>query len=211
MKKFTTLCVCILLSAVAFGQMNPVQNLNWWHAYDYPNNFYSLSWSAPVASTDTLIGYNVYRNDVLWRFQNQTGLHCIAGSCPDPDFLVGDGCWIKVTAVYNYNHLESVENDSIWDDGIALSVAAGKQIESVLVAPNPLEKGEILHILLNESMRNENCRLILYDNTGENVYERLISGKNLSIEMSTGDLGAGVYYLTLLNGKSGITKKIIIL
>jgi len=199
------------MSTVAFGQLNPVQNLNWWHVYDYPENYYSLSWDAPVVSPDTLIGYNVYRNNVLWRFQNQTGLHCIEGSCPDPGFLIGHGCWIKVTAVYNYNNIESSENDSIWDYGIALNVSGKLALESVLIAPNPLERGEMLHLLFNESLSYENCRLILTDNVGENVYESIVSGKNLSMELSTSDLRAGVYYLTLINGKSMVTKKIIIL
>ena len=53
----------------SFGQNNPVENLTWSQSYVYMHNFFELDWDEPATPHDELIGYNVYRNDELYRFQ----------------------------------------------------------------------------------------------------------------------------------------------
>lgn len=45
----------------SFGQLNPVNNLEWDQWYEWPNNSFILSWDLPGPLQDTVIGYNVCR------------------------------------------------------------------------------------------------------------------------------------------------------
>jgi len=63
----------------AFGQNNPVENLTFSQSYEYPNNFFELNWEEPAQPHNELLGYNIYRNDELFRFQTETTLYNLYG------------------------------------------------------------------------------------------------------------------------------------
>ncbi len=208
MKKLIFTTLLLTASLLSFSQLNPVSNLTWTHWYDYPCNFYSLQWSAPNAtSTDTLQGYNVYRNDTLWRFQQNTGVSCIPWNCTDPDFLQIMPFWIKVKAVYNASHLESAAIDSAFDMGIAISISE-KGNEPVKIITNPISKGEPIRMLF--SSVSENRKVTLFDALGTVVREESVPGSATVFETATSGLPSGVLYLSIRDGKITKVQKIMI-
>lgn len=112
MKNRLPFLILLLLFYSGFmkAQYNPIQNLSWSHGYDYPHNCFSLSWTAPELSNDSLIGYNIYRNDSLYLFTSETAFVC--NPCigmPETDFCnfiwfnIDEGFTICVKAVYEGN------------------------------------------------------------------------------------------------------------
>ena len=71
MKK-TTLFLIIFLSIFNkfYGQINPVQNLSYSQNY-YLGNWFNLTWAEPELPHDTLLGYNIYRDGLFYRFQTE--------------------------------------------------------------------------------------------------------------------------------------------
>jgi len=140
MKKSFTLLLFIGLTVQIFGQLNPINNLTWYQWYQIPHNFFDLNWEPPDSSLDTLVGYNVYRNNELYRFQTESELyHTENGeNCPE-DFLfygTADGFWIHVTAVYNSTNDESVYIDSVFTMGPVLGIEKTAFLKRKLF-PNP--------------------------------------------------------------------------
>jgi hypothetical protein len=109
-----------------FGQLNPVNNFNWDHDYIYPPgwNHFTLSWDEPDTSNDSLIGYNIYGGNELYKYQTHLGLICREYDSTDCNFFyfltVGD--YIKVTAVYNSPPEESIAVDSAQFEGIMIGI-----------------------------------------------------------------------------------------
>ena len=208
MKNLTVTLGILLISLISFGQRNPVKDLTWQHWYDYPYNFYSLSWTVPDSSeTDTLAGYNIYRDNVLWRYQPDIGFHCIPYDCPDPGFLLPEPFWIKVTAVYNFNHLESIADDSINDPGIAVGME-DKGNKPVTVLSNPVQRGEMINIQTQESLAGG--MIELYNGLGTVVKRNSITGNNSILELDTSGLPAGFYYLVIRKDNFISGQKILI-
>ena len=209
MKKIFTLSMFLLVSGLSFGQLNPVRNLTWVHGYEYPFNQYSLNWLPPdVSVTDSLKGYNVYRDEVLWRFQTGIGLSCMPPvSCNDPDFLLGNPFWIKVTAVYNGEGLESIATDSILDAGILIGVRE-KTKNAVHISPNPIQRGELIKVRVTEPLPGG--RAILYNSLGVMVRESNLTGSMAITELNTGDLPSGFYYVQVSNDTFSAGQRVII-
>ncbi len=140
MKKQILLFTILIVFKSSFGQLNPINNLEWNHWYICPNNYFELSWDLPNPSQDTLVGYNIYRETDLYRFQTSTSLYNTEyGSNCDLDFLVyngGQDFWIHVTAVYNSTQRESNYNDSAHCEGLAIGIneRLGSKIR---LFPNP--------------------------------------------------------------------------
>lgn len=134
---FTTIFfTCILQSN---GQINPILNLTWEHYYIMPNNYFELSWEEPESPHDELIGYNVYRENELYRFQTETSLYNLEqGSNCDVDFLVynAGGFYAHVTAVYNPGPVESSYTETVYIEEAMINVADYKK-QKTLVYPNP--------------------------------------------------------------------------
>ena len=139
------------ISFTSFAQLNPIKSLYWHHWYDMPCNFYELSWAKPDTSlTDTLVGYNIYRNNVLYRFQTFIG----ANHTFNQDTLFGGEAfvysfsppfYIHVTAVYNSNHIESIYNDSALCEGGFVGIN-DKADENITFYPNPIKDNSVIHI-----------------------------------------------------------------
>ncbi|MDA3868121.1 MAG: T9SS type A sorting domain-containing protein [Salinivirgaceae bacterium] len=123
----------------AFSQLNPIQNLDWYHTYPNQVNTYSLTWETPETSSDNLVGYNVYRNDEVYRFQTDTAIYYGIDSSNAPqDFLMFDfgSFYIHVTAVYNDSTDESGYIDSVHCGGVIIGLGDILKNEFAIY-PNP--------------------------------------------------------------------------
>ncbi len=140
MKKFAIpLMVGLFACLHSFSQLNPVNNLEWDHWYLMPNNYFTLSWTPPDPSTDTLAGYNVYRNNDFYKFQIETSLyHTEGGENCGEDFVVYNGgpFYIHVNAVYNSTLLESGYTDSAYCFGFLINITE-RNPDVVRLSPNP--------------------------------------------------------------------------
>lgn len=144
MKNILLLLLNFLWFGMLSGQMNPVQNLTWEHFYDSDNydNVFQLDWQEPESPHDELIGYNIYRNDELYRFQTEIGLNCAPqfGQYEDCDFIfyIDGGPFTGfVAAVYS----EGVESEyvSFEVEGPLLKNTEFQEINSAFY-PNPVHQ-----------------------------------------------------------------------
>lgn len=139
----STLIFSFIFSTI-FGQVNPVQNLYW--SYEYlglDGENFLLSWDEPENPHDELLGYNIYRNNELYKFQVENELFCYAfGDCNDdngfPFFEIGQSFYAHVTAVY-LGGIESEYIDSMFVDEPLLSINEIK-ISKFKTYPNPVQK-----------------------------------------------------------------------
>ena len=115
-----------LLVSSSFAQLNPIQNLDLDHWYIYPNNYFILSWEEPDPSEDTLMGYNVYRENDLYCFTSELSLYHTPGAsnCGEDFLIYGGGISfdIHVTAVYNSTLEESDYFETVHCDGFLIGI-----------------------------------------------------------------------------------------
>jgi hypothetical protein len=201
MKKLTFIILISALIQSSFGQINPINNLEWDHWYITPNNYFELSWDLPDPSQDTLIGYNIYRETELYKFQTETSLyHTEAGGNCGDDFLVYNGgqpFWIHVTAVYNYSQIESDYIDSAYCYGFAIGIeeiSSGK----LTVFPNPTSG------ILKVNQQNVK-RILIFNQIGKIMFEN----KETS-EIDLNKFPKGIYFIKVITEQEEIVEKIIL-
>lgn len=214
MKKIVLICILNILVVVAYGQLNPIKNLQFSHFYQFPNNCYSLSWSPPDSSlTDTLIGYNIFRDDSLYSFTTSTAHYC------DPcigdtnssfcDFIMFNNGWfyIHVTAVYNLSHSESLYNDSADFGGIVIGLNELNSKFSASISPNPFSTETIFKT--NQNLKN--ASMIIYNSLGKEVRQlRNINQQTTTIFRK--NLPRGLYFIRLTeNNKTIAIEKVVII
>lgn len=125
------------------GQINPIQNLFWEYEYlGLDGENYRLSWDEPENPHNELLGYNVYRNDELYRFQVENELFCYAFfDCNDdngfPHYIDGQTFFAHVTAVY-VGDIESEYIDSAFVDETPLGINEIKS-KNLKIYPNPAQ------------------------------------------------------------------------
>ena len=193
----------------SFGQNNPVENLTWSQSYENMHNFFQLNWDEPLQPHNELIGYNIYRNDELYRFQTErtlyniyTPLYGFVSNC-DVDFLLYPNqpneseFDIHVTAVYNPGPIESIFLQTVHCYGAALTTTNFIR-EKAVVFPNPTNG------LLNIGIINLE-KIIVYD----------ISGKVISVfapksQIDISNLSKGLYIIKLFSEREIIVDKIVI-
>jgi len=201
----------------SYTQLNSIKNLYFYPWYDCPNNYFQLKWSPPDSSTtDTLVGYNIYRNNVLYRFQTDTTMHHLIPqdtNCSD-NFLGGDGVvfppfYIHVTAVYNLSHIESLYNDSALCMGLALNT---KEIQDnnikIEISPNPF----LDYVILKGQLKNqEDISFVLLNNLGQTIkcypIKSFAQGE-FTFSLSAPELSKGMYYLKIIVGQKVYFKKL---
>jgi len=202
MKKILFTFIIIITTIIhSYGQINPIENLTWSAWYDFPNNYFILEWEEPVEPHDDLIGYNVYREDELYRFQEETSLYnLVESSNCEEDFLFyddGSPFYVHVTAVYNPEGIESTYTQTVYVEGYALSIIDTNQNTPVLF-PNPTTG--ILNI------GNENIdKIILLDITG-----KIISELDSKPQIDLSNYSKGIYFVQLISEKRIATGKIVI-
>ncbi|MEN9323379.1 MAG: hypothetical protein RL699_1159 [Bacteroidota bacterium] len=204
MKKALYLVLFLYITTL-FAQLNPVQNLSWMHYYDYPNNFYELQWEAPAQPHDELLGYNVYRNNELYRFQTETSVYNlntplfgIVTNCTN-DFLYfniqgqpsPNGFDMHVTAVYNSGESDYLQTEHCVGPLLASTNFTPKQ---TLVYPNPtsgvlyLNNQKYTEVLVYNTsgqvvLREQQCSQLDLSNLPKGIYwVKLISANNIQQE-----------------------------
>ncbi|WP_333600881.1 T9SS type A sorting domain-containing protein [Flavobacterium sp.] len=195
----------------AFGQNNPVENLTFSQSYEYPNNFFELNWEEPAQPHNELLGYNIYRNDELFRFQTETTLYNLntplygfVSNC-GVNFLALDnqsqpyvnGFDIHVTAVYNPDQIESNYLQTVHCYG-ALLTTTNYSREKAILFPNPTNG------LLNIGNINLE-KIIIYDISGKAIRELLPESQ---IDLS--NISKGLYIIKLFSEREIIIDKILI-
>ena len=189
-----------------FGQNNPVQNLTFTQSYENMHNLFELSWDEPTQPHNELVGYNIYRDNELYRFQTEKTLYYLYTplfgyvSNDTGAFLLygnGSGFEIHVTAVYNPGQIESNYLQTVYSSGAALNTNNFTQGKSVIF-PNPTDG------MLN--IENENLeKIVLYDISGKIISEFAPVSQ---IDLST--LTKGVYIIKLYSEKEITTNKLVI-
>nr|NQU92512.1 T9SS type A sorting domain-containing protein [Bacteroidota bacterium] len=206
MKKFITSTLFTLIAVLTFGQLNPVNDFAFEHWYSFGSvcpgfNCFSLNWDEPdVSIQDTLIGYNIYRDSELWRFQDYQGAGCgeATPQCPDADFFnFPEPFWVKVKAVYNVTLLESPAVDSAQFLGLMMGTEL-IQKENEILYPNPTTG------IINIDIENF-LKIIVVNNVGKLIYV----GTDKSIIDLSG-YSKGIYYFKIITDKGVKTEKVVI-
>jgi len=199
-KLFLTFAITLFFVFQSLGQINPIENLTWSQWYDFPINYFILEWEEPEIPHDDLIGYNVYREDELYRFQEETSLYNLVedSNCEEEFLIYNDGgFFVHVTAVYNPNEIESSYTQTVWVDGYALNVEDAKQNTPILY-PNPTTG--VLNI------ENENIdKIIVLDISG-----KILSKIEPKPQIDLSNYTKGIYFVKLISEKRILVGKIIV-
>ena len=214
-KLFSLLLLTITFNI--FAQINPVQNLSWTHIYGDQGgaapmgfNAFDLHWDEPAQPHDQILGYNIYRNGVLYGFQTDRFLYnrynivmaTVETNCTEGGgFITYNDCQgftIYVTAVYSPNNTESGHVQSATVMGCALSSTNFNQ-EKSQVYPNPTAG------IIN--LKNLNTqKLSLYDISGKLIKE--FEGGTSQIDLT--NFSKGMYLIKLFSEEGVIIDKIIV-
>ena len=223
MKKLLFILIASLTLTVAHGQLYPVKNLKYQQSWSWANcpdaNCFWLSWSKPnISSTDTLLGYKIYQNDVFYKFLIDTTYGCWyplqSSGCSDTTpkwytFLPphhGQPFWVTVKAVYNKDSTTSIANDSAQVGGAVISVQELSEKKYFTIVSNPFS----LQTTFNVNKNLQNATLIVYNSFGQEVKQvKNIFGQ--SIIFQRGNLPSGLYFIRLSqDSKIFATDKLVI-
>lgn len=218
MRKFMFLLGCGLFSITqTFGQLNPIKNLVFKQQHvmfsSCPGfNCIELSWNQPdISVTDNLVGYNIYRNDILWRFQTYIGFMCNEIGCPDSndDFLnFSFPFTITVKAVYNSNHVESIANESAYCAGLTTEIK-GNIFDKIFIMKNPVVKGEEIRISIPDNL-NEEFDIQIVSILGQFMSTTNMSRENNNVNIKTNNFNSGIYQIILSFKNHRISRKVIV-
>lgn len=190
----------MLVYSISQAQTNPVINLSWESQYDFGNYHFVLQWEQPQTPHDEILGYNIYRDDELYRFQQEQYLASIgiAINCGQ-DFMVfesdGDGFEIHVTAVYA-NGMESGYSETAFAYNNLLSKTSFTA-SNFEISPNPT--AGIVHIKNAEAVSIQ-----LFDATGKNVFSSYAAS-----ELDLSALPSGTYFACMTRSGQTATHRII--
>lgn len=192
----------LILPGVA--QLNPVTDLylEQDYSFQFGNSLY-MSWQVPEPSSNTLVGYNVYRDAEFYRFQEETELYFVQfGGGPSNcglDFITYNGgdFYTHVTAVYDSEHSESIYTDSAYVHGPLLNTEDLKAAKPILY-PNPTTG------IINLNSKTIKS-IIVYDIRG-NVLKTLQAAEQIDLS----SLAKGVYIMKLISENRTSVEKVII-
>jgi hypothetical protein len=195
MKRFIFIIVVSAFFQLSFAQLNPINNLNYTHTYDYPPpaNWYTLQWEIPNPSIDTLVGYNIYGGNELYKFQTYIGINCLDYDSTDCDFFlnfltIGED-YMKVTALYNSSNEESIANDSILFEGPSQKILNNLYKNTINIFPNPATS--FITINIKEGIPIE--EVIIYNHLGQKALVAV--PVNNTVDVST--LTPGIYFVEI--------------
>ncbi len=213
--KIKLLLPLLIININLWAQLNPINNLNYQQTYNYGNfncpsfNCFSLNWTLPNNSNDTLKGYNVYRNDVFMLFTTNTDVSCNGITpCLYNDFYNYIPFWLKVKAVYNADSLESPAVDSALVNDIAIHIS--ELYESTFrIITNPVKSGGIISIMLpaNKTLR---CIKIISVH-GKTIANYKLICKTSPVNISSFGLRKGLYFIILETDKEVFTQKLLVI
>lgn len=198
MKKQLLLLILVFCFSWTHAQLTPVSNLEFSHWYECPQNYYSLTWSCDAAESDSLIGFNIYRNSDLYLFTTEYSLYNDPYFGEDPNgpetFLNGDDFYIHVTAVYTRDSLESSYTDSVHCVGLYISVN-DKMIFKPQLSPNPMND---FVSISNLNASGKSSFLKVYNIIGEEILSTPLSQNKNRIDCS--EFESGVYLFQISSG-----------
>lgn len=206
MKSITlTIAITLIFAVESIGQIKPVQNLNWEHWYEMPINYFVLEWDAPEEPHDEIRGYNVYQNDELFMFIEETSIYNLPGpdgpysNCGGEVFLlIPEGPFrAHVTAVYEPDGIESGYTESVYVEGAMIGIEE-VVFEKNILYPNP--SNGIIYL-----QNNDFDSIIIYDMSGKRIREL-----DSQTEINLSDLAKGIYFLQLTSNTQNETHKIIL-
>jgi len=204
MKKGLIIIISLFITAQAFCQLNPIQNLVWDHWYEYPENCFSLSWDEPDSNTlDTLVGYNIYQDGVLYSFTTDRSFGCNpcigAPATAFCDFIYPAPFTICVKAVYNSDSIEAECGETANCLGIMISTDEIEK-EEIIVFPNPTNG--ILRIVNHNIISVE-----VFNLSGQTIIKTLPTGNIENIDLRNNP--KGVYLIKVVSKDNSFTRKII--
>ena len=199
MKKTTTVLFLVASSVLTFGQLNPVKNLSCSHNYVVPYNCYHLSWQEPDATpNDSVIGYNIYRNDELYRFTQYLWQSCdpcngdtAKAHCENFYDYNNGRFYMHVTAVYSGNK-ESGYTDSLDFGGIAIGIEEKELSPRLVLSPNP--SNGVIQVQAEGFSSYE--KGVILDRIGRVVMAFDLLGSRTRINCA--DFSAGLYMVRIL-------------
>ena len=215
MKKLFLFIGFTLFLNAAFAQRYPINNLQFNQWYVTPYNCYTLSWMPPDSSlTDTLLGYNIYRDNNFYRFTTTTSQQCIPCMGDTSTAFCGSFMqynnghfYIHVTAVYNSAQDESNYADSAEFQGLAIGLNEMEPDEDISVAPNPFISSTTLYS--NRSFGNASITIV--NSMGQCVREmKHLDGQSFNLERQ--DLNSGIYTLKFVGSNDWfIERKLVVI
>ncbi len=152
------------------------------------NNDALLDWDEPTGSEE-LLGYNVYRNNVV--IDNTTNTYYL-------DENVASGTYeYYVTAVYT-------EGESISSNHVIITSTSIKEINSdgISVFPNPVK--DELNIISEKMIKS----LSLFNSYGQSIVQEIINSRDHKIR--TSDFSPGIYLLRIDIDDKTVTQRIVI-
>jgi hypothetical protein len=214
MNKFIFTILILFSSLILTGQINPVNDLYFQQNYMNGNyncpsfNCFELSWITPESSNDTLLGYNVYRNNYFWIFTNETIVSCAGiAPCGYSDFYDSIPFWVTVKAIYNSDSIISLANDSVYAGDLFVNVDEIEKdklnlSELISIYPNPAQKEIFISVENGITIDKIN----IYNQLGQNVIHQI--SFNGSIDVSS--LLPGIYFVEVLVGDEQIRERLIL-
>jgi hypothetical protein len=220
--RITLILFLLTISFVSFAQLNPIKNLSFWQSDNFQvlydclsQNCFSVSWNKPNSSFDTLVGYKVYRNDILFAFSTDTVVECTGSSpCYYPGFFENIfPCWVTVKAIYNHDSLSSIADDSIYVDGIAIGIKKYNR-ETFNLFPNPTSD----KFTITFTASQKQTLITIFNIQGQLIKQipRLAESKranpqsSVPIEIDVSALAKGIY-IVKVQSENGITNKKLII
>jgi len=211
----SSIAFVLLFNISVFAQFNPVSDLQYEQSYDYGNSFcpsyncFYLSWGLPDISSDTLLGYNVYRNDELYLFTESACISCDGmGPCGFGDFYDLFPFWVKVKAVYNTEQIESIANDSIHVCDFMINIDK-IDFYDINLLKNPISVGENITLFFPDSDGDYLIKVLSLN--GQLIKEHRISKNSPgSTSFSSINMTAGIYIINIETKCKTISKKLII-
>ena len=181
----------------SIAQINPISNLTWEHTYINMENDFELRWDEPIFPRDSLLGYNVYREDELYRFQTETSLNSLNCGIDFLSYGSGGGFYAHVTAVYYPGPVESGYTETVFVDEAFIGIT-DNTIQKAILYPNP-SKGVIN---IGNNYLNE---IQIYDMAGKRIKQL---EPQAIIDLS--DIPKGIYLIKLVSDEGILADKIIL-
>lgn len=207
---------CLLLSISTFAQLNPVQNLYFQRTYQYGNylcpnfNCYTLTWNAPLASSYSLIGYYIYKNDIPYAFTSLTNASCNGiNPCNYSNFYESLPFWLSVRAVYETDSLVSEATDSVYVSDMMIGIDNLKE-KSFSLFKNPIRVNECISLFIPQG-ETENCLIQIIKQNGQIVMEyNITNSSNSVITLPSNQLNQGLYIISLKKDKMKYSTKLVV-
>ena len=202
------------------AQLNPIKNLYFQvisYVYDTGNhncpqfNCNNFTWEVPDTSfTDTLIGYNIYKDSIFYKFTTFADASCSGYSpCGYLDFYDNLPFWLSVKAVYNNDSITSIAEDSILINGFITKIDEIDE-NKIFLIKNPVKLGENISILFSNIKSNKGIIQII-SQSGKIIKEYSIENTvNSIINISTNNLFYGMYYINFITKENRLLTKLII-